>query len=211
MKTDQMEFWGGQFGSQYTDRNIYSVPLLDEFYFSTYGISRTEMNQRFLQGLQIENILEMGCNVGNQLRALQSSGYSNLFGIELQQYAVEKAKILSKGINIIQGSLFDTPLKDGYFDLVFTSGVLIHISPVDIKLAMDEIYRLSKRYIWGFEYFSEEYEEIEYRGNKNKMWKGNFSKMLLERFHNLRMVREEKFKYINSDNIDFMFLLEKND
>ena len=43
-----------------------------------------------------------------------------------KQYAVEKGKENTKGINIIQGSAFDLPYKDNYFDLVCTNGVLIH-------------------------------------------------------------------------------------
>jgi len=61
-------------------------------------------------------------------------GFTNLYGIELQWYAVEKAKEYTKGINIIQGSGFDIPFKDGYFDLVITNGVLIHIAPKKIYL-----------------------------------------------------------------------------
>jgi len=57
------------------------------------------------------------------------NGINNLYGIELQQYAIEKAKALTKRINIIHGVADDIPFKDGYFDMVFTSGVLIHIHP----------------------------------------------------------------------------------
>jgi len=73
-------------------------------------------------GLENKRILEVGCNVGNQLRMLQRMGFNNLYGIELQQYAIEKAKALTKRINIIHGVADDIPFKDGYFDMVFTSG-----------------------------------------------------------------------------------------
>lgn len=169
------------------------------------------MNNRFLLGLGLENkrILEVGCNVGNQLRMLQYMGFGNLYGIELQQYAVEKAKSLTQGINIIQGVGDDIPFKDGYFDMVFTSGVLIHISPDNINRVLDEIYRCTKEYIWGLEYYADEYTEINYRGNDNLLWKTNFSKLYLDRFPELELVKEEKFKYLNNDNVDVMFLLRK--
>jgi len=38
-------------------------------------------------------------------------GFNNLYGIELQQYAIEKAKALTKRINIIHGVADDIPLK----------------------------------------------------------------------------------------------------
>jgi pseudaminic acid biosynthesis-associated methylase len=210
LQTNQIEFWKGDFGQQYTDRNTYGVEGLDHFYLNQFGLSRTDMNKQFIGDLTINRTLEVGCNVGNVLLNLQSIGMDELYGIELQQYAVEKAKELTKGINIIQGSAFDIPFKDGFFDLVFTSGVLIHISPEDIELAIDEIYRVSNRYIWGFEYYSEEYTEIDYRGNAGKLWKAKFSDIFRSKYPNLKLLKEKNFPYLNnSHNSDQMYLLEK--
>jgi pseudaminic acid biosynthesis-associated methylase len=207
----QENTWSGQFGKDYTDRCTFGPEELNGFYISEYGISRLDMNNSFLSGLGLENkrVLEVGCNVGNQLRMLQNMGFSNLYGIELQQYAVEKAKSLTKGINIIQGVGDDIPFKDGYFDMVFTSGVLIHISPDNINRVLDEIYRCTNEYIWGLEYFADDYTEVKYRGNNDLLWKTNFSKLYLDRYPGLELVKEEKFKYLNNDNVDIMFLLRK--
>lgn len=207
----QKQTWSTEFGKEYTDRNIYDPDKLDKFYKEQYGITRTEMNKEFLSEFVDKNakILEVGCNVGNQLRLLKSMGYNNLYGIELQDYAVEKAKELTEGINIIKGTGDDIPFKDGYFDLVFTSGVLIHINPKNIKNVLEEIYRCSNKYIWGFEYYSDNYEKINYRGNDDLLWKTDFSKLYLSEMQNLKIQKYEKFKYINGDNEDLMFLLTK--
>jgi pseudaminic acid biosynthesis-associated methylase len=209
VQTQQTQFWTSSFGSEYTERNLMNVQEHDRFYIENYGTSRTQMNELFLNGLQLDAILEVGCNVGNQLRCLQSMNYSNLYGIELQLYAVERAKEVTKGINIIQGSAFDIPYKDGYFDLVFTSGVLIHISPNDINKAIDEMYRVSGKYIWGFEYYSDQYQEIPYRGNSDKMWKANFMQLFLDRYPSLELIREQRYKYSSNENVDQMYLLKK--
>ncbi|KRE97954.1 methyltransferase type 11 [Paenibacillus sp. Soil766] len=209
MKTKQMEFWQGEFGAEYTARNTYSPQELDQVYLEQFGYSRSDMNREFLKGLEDSRTLEVGCNVGNQLNVLQEIGFQKLYGLELQWYAVEKAKRLTKEINIVQGSAFDLPFKDGYFDLVYTSGVLIHISPNDIHVIMDEMYRVSSKYIWGFEYYSDRYEEIVYRENNDKMWKGNFAQLFLERFPDLKVVKDQKFPYQKTSNVDQMFLLEK--
>jgi pseudaminic acid biosynthesis-associated methylase len=208
--TKQLKKWDGDFGKQYTDRSIYAKGL-DTFYKGIWGIARSEMNKEFLSAIKknISNTLEVGSNVGYQLACLQSMGFNNLYGIEIQDYAVEKAKKITKGVNIIKGSAFDIPFKDGYFDMVFTSGVLIHIAPSDINAILDEIYRCSKRYIWGFEYYADEYTEINYRGNKDLLWKTNFCELYLKRFKDLTLVKEKKFGYIDNDNVDSMFLLEK--
>lgn len=211
LETEQMKFWQSKFGAEYTERNTYNTKELDAFYKKTYGITRTHMTKEFLGNIYSKKILEVGCNVGNQLRHLQSFGHSELYGIEIQSVAVEKSKELCKEINIIQGSAFDIPFKDNYFDLVCTFGVLIHISPENINTVLDEIYRTSRKYIWGFEYYSDRYEEIEYRGNENKMWKSNFMELYLNRFKDLHVVKEQKYNYVeHPQNRDQMFLLEKS-
>ncbi len=208
--TKQMNEWAGDFGREYTDRNALSLPEMDVLYKELYGITRTEMNSRFIGNLDRDiMVLEVGSNIGNQLFYLQKLGFKNLYGIELQSHAVELSKSRTKGINIIQGSAFDIPFKDGFFDLVFTSGLLIHIAPGDIADLLNEIYRSTKQYIWCFEYYADEYARINYRGHADLLWKTNFSKLILDRFTNLRLVREELFKYRNNDDMDVMFLLEK--
>ena len=212
-KTPQERIWSEKFGKKYTDRNLMSIEELDKLYAARYGISRTALNKEFLEG-EIEKtnkILEIGCNVGNQLLALQKMNYENLWGIELQDYAVEITKKRTKKMNIIKASAFDLPYKSDYFDLVFTSGVLIHISPNDIEKALEEIHRCTKSYIWGFEYYIPEgYETVNYRGEKNLLWKTNFLKLFIERFSDLKLLKKKEIKNLNSDNLDIMYLLKKN-
>jgi pseudaminic acid biosynthesis-associated methylase len=206
----QLKEWTNSFGKQYIHRNNFSLNDLNESYKEKYGLTRTEINKMFLNGINRDiKILEVGSNVGNQLICLQDMGFNNLYGIEPQPYAVEILKKKTENINIIKGSAFDIPFKDGYFDVVFTSGVLIHISPLDIKKALKEIYRCSKRYIWGFEYYSNKYEGIRYRGKTNLLWKANFSQIYLDSFKGLKLVKEKKIKYLQDDNIDTMFFIEK--
>lgn len=208
--TSQLKNWTGVFGKEYTDRNAVSLKGLDKSYIENYGIARTDLNKDFLSKIdRSARILEVGSNIGMQLLCLQNMGFKNLYGIEPQSYAVQKAKENSEGINIIKGDVFDIPFKDGYFDVVFTSGVLIHINPKDIKKALKEIHRCSRKYIWGFEYYADKYEEIIYRGRKNLLWRTDFARLYLSLFNDLELVREKRIKYVNSDNIDTMFLLKK--
>lgn len=208
--TKQMEDWAGDFGKAYTDRNALSLQELDLLYRGHFGITCTDMNCDFIGGFDRDiKVLEVGSNIGNQLLLLQKMEFKNLYGIELQPYAVELAKSRTKGINIIQGSAFDIPFKDGFFDMVFTSGLLIHIAPDDITAVLDEIYRCTKRYIWGMEYFAETYTQVEYRGHSDLLWKTDFPKLFLDRFANIKLVKRKFFKYMNNDNVDVMFLLLK--
>ena len=208
--TEQIKEWTGKFGEEYTDRNTLNLVELDELSHNKTGFSRTEQINEFLSDLGLNNILEVGSNVGNQLLLLQKNGFKNLNGIEINWYAVEKAKERTKEINIIQGSAFDIPFKDAYFDLIFTSGVLIHISPQDINRVLDEIYRCSKKYIWGSEYFATEYAQVNYRGHDELLWKTNFAELYLDRFPNLQLVKEKKYSYLEDEKlVDQVFLLKK--
>lgn len=213
MLSKQEDFWSGDFGREYTERNSHSLEEWNNFYETTWGVSKIEMNKEFISELSNNSpILEVGCNTGMQLRALQHMGYESLYGVEIQKYAVERAKDFTSNINIIQGSGFDIPFKDQYFDVVCTNGVLIHISPDDLPKIMDEMYRCSKKYIWGFEYFSDDLKEIEYRGNKGYLWKANFAQLFLDRYPDLKLVSKKNYPYITDKekgNVDQMYLLSK--
>jgi pseudaminic acid biosynthesis-associated methylase len=213
MKTPQVEFWTGNFGKEYTERNYQTIADSDLAYKNNYGVKRSEMNGEFLGSLNKESkILEVGCNIALQLLQLQSMGFSNLYGIELQHYAVERAKENVKNISIIQGSGFDLPFKDNYFDMVYTSGVLIHIAPADVNKFMSEIVRVSNKMVWGFEYYSPELKQLNYRGNEGFMWKANYPELYTKNFPELSIVKQKIYPYINDSekgNEDIMYLLEK--
>ncbi len=208
--TTQMEQWVGDFGKKYTNRNALTLHEMNELYRKDFGISRQNLNNLFIAEInQNIKILEVGSNVGDQLLLLQKMGYKNLYGIEINKHAVKFSKLRTKNINIIQGSAFDIPFKNEYFDLVFTSGVLIHIAPHDINLVLNEIYRCTKEYIWGLESYDDKYTEIIYRKKKNLLWKANFSKIYLDLFDDLELMKEKKMKYLNDNNVDVMFLPKK--
>lgn len=207
--TKEEKFWLSEFGSEYLERNKFSNQELDQLYINNFGVSRSRLNNEFLGKLKLKNILEVGCNIGNQLTLLQNQGFKNLYGIEISPEAVETSKNRTKDINIIQSSAFDIPFKDSCFDLVFTAGILIHINPKDIKKIMKEIYRVSNKYVWGYEYYHPTHIDIEYRGNKNRLWKGDFCQMYLGLFPNFKVIKRKKLKYLNSENQDEMFLLKK--
>jgi pseudaminic acid biosynthesis-associated methylase len=208
--TSQLRHWQGKFGKEHTDRNALTLEDMNKKYQKHYGVTRTELNEAFLGDFDRSiRILEVGSNIGNQLLLLQKMGFENLYGIEINGYTVQCSKANTCDINIIQGSAFDIPFKDGYFDLVFTSGVLIHIAPSDIQKVLKEIHMCSNKYIWGFEYYADTYTEATYRGHSNLLWKTNFAGLYLDLFDDVEVVKEERMKYLANDNIDVMFLIEK--
>lgn len=209
--TTQEAIWRTDFGENYNKRNTYTNEELDKVYKAAMGISRTEMVEKFIGDLDREaKILEIGCNIGIMLVNLQEMGFKNLYGIEIQPSAIEQANQRTTGLNIVEGSAYDLPYKDEEFDLVFSTHVLIHLDPQKIHTALGEIVRCSKSLVFGNEYYAEELTEIKnYYGQTNIVWKRDFAKLYTELFPELKLVKEENFKYLSTDDIDSAFLLKK--
>lgn len=209
-KTEQIRTWTGDFGREYTDRNAYSPAELDEFYRRQYGVTRTLLNQRLLESVpRNARILEVGRNTGMQLLVLEKMGFTNLYGIEVQSYALDRARCRIPGAILKEASAFGIPYSDRFFDLVFTSGVLIHIAPVDLTAALAEIHRCTRQWIWGFEYYAHETTEVAYRGHTSLLWKTDYARAYRQHFPDLELVREERFPYLENENADSAFLLRR--
>lgn len=208
--TRQTEKWDGEFGRRYTNRNPQTVEELDRLRRERqFGVTQTELFERFLGDLDRDSrILEVGSNVGVQLQCLAKLGFRNLYGIDIQEYAVRECHESFPELDVIQGDALDVPFKDGYFDLVFTSGTLIMIPPERIGAALDEIARCSARYVLGQEPYAEEYTEVTYRGLDEMFWKTDFAERYRDR-HDFDVVQSEFLEYKTNDNVDRLFLLER--
>ena len=209
-ESDQTREWTGSFGKEYTERNTFTPAELDALYDRNYGITRRALNLRFLGDLsKCARILEVGCNVGNQLLVLQEMGFTNLFGIEIQSYALERARSRVPEAKFTQASALAIPYPDQNFDLVFTSGVLIHIAPPNVPVALAEIHRCAKTWVWGSEYYAPRMTEVPYRGHNSLLWKTDYAQLYIERFPDLELVSEQRLHYLENENVDTMFLLRR--
>ena len=207
----QKEIWEGKFGQDFTKRNTFkSYKEWNNFYKKRYNLTKEEINKDFLKKIPKKiKILEVGCNIGNQLNCLYKMGFKNLYGIELQKECLKIIKKKNIFIKVVNGSADYLPFKNNSFDLVFTNNVLIHISPKEINNVVDEIYRTTSKWIWGFEYYLENYKEIVYRNKKKLLWKANFSEIFKKKV-GLKVLKEKFFQNVSSKNeIDKMYLLKK--
>lgn len=163
MKT-QLKAWSGEFGRAYTDRNVIDWRV------------RLPAFQTMLSGLSLDRVLEVGCNRGHNLLALSHllGAQTDIVGVEPNQYAVEIARSMSAKVAVLHGDIFNLPFRDAYFDLVFTSGVLIHIPQDSLHTAIRRMGRASRRFFLAVEYFAEEETPILYRGSTDLLWKRNF-------------------------------------
>lgn len=180
----QLEAWTGQFGNEYIDRNEYADWKLEP---------GKEAFKRILDDLKIKSILEVGSNIGLNLIYIDA-----LFNKSVKLYAVEPNRkafdqlILQKNIRLEKAwncDGFHIPVDDSDIDVVFTSGVLIHIEPKKLGLITDEIVRVARKYVLCIEYFSPTPEEIEYRGHISLLFKRDFGSFYIDRFPTLKCIR----------------------
>ena len=183
-ETEQLKFWRGEFGDAYTDRNATDPELLR----ARVAIWAPIM-AKFV-GAPPRSILEVGANVGNNLRALRQLTDAEFFALEPNAKA--RDVLIEDGLlpaaNVHDGLAAAIDLPDHAVDLAFTSGVLIHIHPDDLEASCREIHRVSRRYIACIEYFADKPEEIEYRGHAERLFKRDFGGYWLDLFPELETV-----------------------
>ncbi len=179
MQTDtpELALWRSEFGRAYTERNDHDRP------------ERVEAWRHLLAGIAPHRVLEVGCNVAWNLVYLDRLGIDELYGIEPQLDAVGRVRARRPDFHVVPGTAFALPVRDASCDLVFTSGVLIHISPASLGAALDEIYRVSRRWIAAIEYDAPAEQEVVYRGRTGALWKRDHGVAWRARYSDLRSIR----------------------
>ena len=140
-----------------------------------------------LGDIEPSSILEVGAGTGTNLIALSALTNARLMAVEPNDIA--RKQIPYDLVGTIGPSLASNlPFMSGAAELVYTSGVLIHIPPDDLDVVMAEIYRVSSKYIACVEYFSDMPEEKQYRGEAGMLWKRDFGAYWLERYPDLSVI-----------------------
>ncbi|MHA1114243.1 MAG: pseudaminic acid biosynthesis-associated methylase [Alphaproteobacteria bacterium] len=175
-KTRQLSHWTGGFGTEYLARNAEAAPGEIE--------ARAACFRPILDACPKgpETILEVGANVGKNLRALARLGDAELHAVEPFDAAFatltnQPGLALARATNCDGSAL---PYGDGEIDLVFTSGVLIHVGPDELPGMMAEIVRVARRYVLCNEYFAKTPEELTYRGEQGLLFKRDFGRAYVE-------------------------------
>jgi pseudaminic acid biosynthesis-associated methylase len=204
IKTEQERFWQGEFGDEYIERNQNSTLLASNISFLSKIFNRTG---------KINSILEFGCNIGMNLKAIRTLlPESNLSGIEINKKAANYLKKWKGGVEVIEGSILDIELKTRY-DLTFIKGVLIHINPERLNDVYTRLYNFSNKYICIAEYYNPTPVSIPYRGHSNRLFKRDFTGEFMSKYPDLELL-DYGFIYHNDpifpqDDITW-FLMKKN-
>jgi pseudaminic acid biosynthesis-associated methylase len=202
-KTEQEAFWAGDFGNDYIERNKSQRLLASNLNFFSRALKAAG---------QVESVVEFGCNVGMNLRALKLLYPEQAqFGVEINAKAAKEAEVFLGQENVFNGSIFDFKPEE-QFELTLIKGVLIHINPDMLAAVYERLYAASKKYILICEYYNPTPVAINYRGHTDRLYKRDFCGEMLESYKDLKLV-DYGFAYkkdpaFSQDDITW-FLLEK--
>ncbi len=181
-KTEQENFWSGEFGNEYIERNNSSEML--GAYLKLWARILKHVNS-------VKSVIELGANVGINIKALKMLLPKAAFSaVEINQRACERLRLI-KGLEVISDSILNLATnKEQGFDLVFTRGVLIHLNPDYLRDVYKTMYKYTNvgGYIVVDEYYNPSPVSIEYRGNKNKLFKRDFAGEIMDMYSNLKLV-----------------------
>jgi len=101
-------------------------------------------------GLEFDSVLDVGCGNGKAVEVFTKAG-KKVMGVEYSHWLFEnwiRQKFPRQ--NIIEGDASDLPFPDNSFDLLFSSAVLEHLPEDKAIKAIQEAYRVTKKYFFGF-------------------------------------------------------------
>ena len=201
-RSPQEEFWAGEFGDEYIERNS------DDAIYTA--------NVAFFAGIlrragRVRSVVELGANIGMNIRALRCLlPAARMAAVELNSKACARLRQID-GLTVHEQSILDFAPTETV-DLAFTKGVLIHIDPTQLRRTYDRLYHSSHRLILVAEYYSPTPVDVTYRGNEGYLCKRDFAGEMLDLFGDLQLVdygfcyrRDPAFPL---DDINW-FLLEK--
>ena len=189
-KTKQENFWAGKFGDEYITRNMSTELLASNMAFFSRLLSRVT---------QINSILELGANIGLNLRVLKTL----LPKVESSAVEINKKALEILTSNINKGKVYNQSILDFKVDyqrdFVFTKGVLIHLNPDELKNVYQTLFDSSQKYICIAEYYNPSPVSLTYRGYEGYLFKRDFAGELMDKYPSLQLV-DYGFAYHRDNN-----------
>ncbi|MFW5703641.1 MAG: UMP kinase [Patescibacteria group bacterium] len=132
------EYYKGQAGLRFTKR----LPRTQQVMNSLINWYRAFLIRFFLNP---KKCLDVGCGTGQLIKHLRAFGV-DAYGIDISKNAID---LVDKEVKpyVKEGSITKLPYKQGEFDLVITYDVLQHIEQSKIRKAIQELIRVSNKYV----------------------------------------------------------------
>ncbi len=201
--SEQEEFWAGEFGDRYIERNQGDELLASNLNFFAKALGKCET---------IQSAVEFGANVGMNLKALKLLYPKiKLNAVEINSTAASALAAWLGQDSVFNGSILDYPIPSTA-QLSLIKGVLIHINPELLPAVYDKLYAGTHQYLLVCEYYNPSPVSISYRGATDKLFKRDFAGEMLDRFSDLKLI-DYGFAYrrdpaFPQDDISW-FLMEK--
>lgn len=167
MANVHVDFWKGEFGDSYVGRNN-SEELLES--------NKIFFTQIFEHAPGIQTYLEIGANIGMNVQAI------NAIHPDLVGTAIEPNQAAHSQLSQVTGSpreAINTSIQEfetsQRWDLVFTKGVLIHVTPDDLVGIYKKMASLASRYVVIAEYYNPSPVSLNYRGHADRLFKRDFA------------------------------------
>ena len=182
-KTEQEKFWAGEFGTEYSDRNVGANILASNLALFADIFKRVP---------KLSSVVEFGSNIGLNLKALdllypgqaQSAVEINEVAAKKINDALPNTKVFNLAISDFEPGM----LVDGPCDLALIKGVLIHINPEQLNMVYEKLYKSSKKFILVCEYYNPKPDTVSYRGHAGKLFRRDFAGELLDLYSDLNLV-----------------------
>ena len=169
----QEKFWHSDYADEYIKRNSH----FDE------EIGATAWQKMLVSTSGINSILELGSNIGRNIGMLNKvlpEAKKSIIELSPIPYQIVKNKYdLEYAVN---SSILNSDLEAVQFDMVFTSGVLIHVEPSDLLKTMQKMFDYSSKYILICEMFSRVPRTVNYKKSNDLLFTRDFGRYFLENF-----------------------------
>lgn len=160
------DFWSGDGGREYTERNRVDWSLRLPFW------------QQVIDTTNAGSFLEVGCNAGWNLQCLRKlRPEAVMTGVDYNEDALREANAEGFDVEVMPGNKVAEFFGADACELSFTCGVLIHVPPDDLMQTMCAIRDVSSQFVLAVEYDSDVAREIEYRGQAGLLWKRPYGKL----------------------------------
>lgn len=169
----QEVFWRDIYAEEYISRN-------NNFDLNS-GIKAWAQMTKNLEG--VTSVLECGCNIGRNINILDHlMPEAEKTIVEISPAAFNIVTSRYKLVDPQNCSIQSSDFKGKQFDLVFTTGVLIHIAPENLLDNLSKIYTLSRRYILFCEMFSRTPKTVRYKDEDDLLFTRDYGRFFLENF-----------------------------
>ena len=140
----------------FTDKNLREKKFHNELQSKSKGRFENifykaiyNANEDFFDYLKINsinsNILDYGCGIGQSLQEVIKFNPKKIFGIDISEVSIQKAKDTiqksNSNVELLVDNCEKTKFNDSTFDIIYGSGILHHL---DISLCLKEMHRILK-------------------------------------------------------------------